>query len=45
LHYQGTGIGLNIVKYHIEELGGRISFISKEDEGSTFIIKLPIIMN
>jgi PAS domain S-box-containing protein len=44
LHYQGTGIGLNIVKYHIEELGGTISFTSKENKGSTFIIKLPIIL-
>ncbi len=44
LHYQGTGIGLNIVKYHVEELGGSINFTSKENIGSTFVIKLPIIM-
>ncbi len=37
---QGTGIGLNIVKSHLENLGGTISFISEENKGSTFIIKL-----
>ena len=38
---QGTGIGLNIVKTHLENLGGTISFISKENVGSTFIITIP----
>ena len=37
---QGTGIGLNIVKSHLENLGGTISFISEENRGSTFTIKL-----
>jgi len=44
LHYQGTGIGLNIVKHHIEELGGSISFSSKENTGTTFVIKIPKLM-
>ncbi|MFI1771609.1 PAS domain-containing sensor histidine kinase [Thalassobellus citreus] len=35
---QGTGIGLNIVKSHLENLGGTISFISEENKGSTFTI-------
>ncbi|MBP2831477.1 PAS domain S-box protein [Aquimarina sp. U1-2] len=39
---QGTGIGLNIVKSHLENLGGRINFISKENVGSTFIVTIPI---
>ncbi|WP_420322027.1 PAS domain S-box protein [Flagellimonas sp.] len=39
---QGTGIGLNIVKQHLENLGGTISFTSKENRGSTFVIELPI---
>lgn len=39
---QGTGIGLNILKSHLENLGGNISFISKENEGSTFSIEIPI---
>lgn len=38
---QGTGIGLNIVKSHLENLGGTISFISEENKGSEFIITLP----
>ncbi|WGK64009.1 PAS domain-containing sensor histidine kinase [Croceiramulus getboli] len=37
----GTGIGLNIVKSHIENLGGEISFTSQEGEGSTFTILIP----
>ena len=40
---QGTGIGLNIVKGHVESLGGNINFTSKENKGSTFIVELPII--
>ncbi|MCX7546717.1 PAS domain S-box protein [Xanthomarina sp. F1114] len=38
---QGTGIGLNIVKSHIENLGGTISFTSKQNIGSIFTITLP----
>jgi len=38
---QGTGIGLNIVKNHLENLNGSIIFESKEHKGSTFIIELP----
>jgi signal transduction histidine kinase len=39
---QGTGLGLNIVKRYMELLGGDISFISKENEGSTFTINFPL---
>lgn len=38
---QGTGIGLNIVKSHLENLGGEIGFISRKDKGTTFTVKLP----
>ncbi|MGS2740195.1 PAS domain-containing sensor histidine kinase [Sinomicrobium sp. M5D2P17] len=38
---QGTGIGLNIVKSHLENLGGEIDFVSKEGRGTTFMVKLP----
>lgn len=38
---QGTGIGLNIIKSHIENLGGAISFKSKENEGSSFKFSIP----
>lgn len=39
---QGTGIGLNIVKGHIENLGGKIYFKSKENVGTTFSVELPV---
>ena len=38
---QGTGIGLNIVKDHLENLNGSITFESEEHKGSIFTIKLP----
>lgn len=41
LHTQGTGIGLNIVKGHLENLKGGITFNSIEKKGSTFVMKLP----
>ncbi len=44
LHFQGAGIGLNIVKHHIEALGGSINFKSIENKGTTFNVKLPINM-
>ena len=40
---EGTGIGLNIVKGHLESLGGSIEFISVKDRGTTFTVKLPLI--
>ncbi|WP_442846127.1 PAS domain-containing sensor histidine kinase [Leeuwenhoekiella sp. H156] len=39
---QGTGIGLNIVKSHLENLGGSISFTSTYNEGSEFSIEIPL---
>lgn len=41
---QGTGIGLNIIKGHLESLNGSLSFESVENEGSIFTVKLPIII-
>ena len=38
---QGTGIGLNIVKSHLESLGGIISFKSEQNIGSTFTLNIP----
>ncbi|OGS74360.1 MAG: PAS domain-containing sensor histidine kinase [Flavobacteria bacterium RIFCSPLOWO2_12_FULL_35_11] len=43
LNIKGTGIGLNIVKEHLENLGGTISFKSLENKGSVFLVELPII--
>ena len=42
---QGTGIGLNIVKNHVENLGGKIYFLSVENKGSTFSVVFPITAN
>ncbi|MBW8242792.1 MULTISPECIES: PAS domain-containing sensor histidine kinase [Flagellimonas] len=39
---QGTGIGLNMIKAHVENLGGSIFFISKQNKGSTFTVELPL---
>ena len=41
INTQGTGIGLNIVKNHLENIGGTISFKSEEQKGSTFTITIP----
>ncbi|MFT4738127.1 MAG: PAS domain S-box-containing protein [Paraglaciecola sp.] len=38
---QGTGLGLNIVKKHIELLNGEVTFDSKLNEGTTFTITIP----
>ena len=38
---EGTGIGLNISKTHIENLGGSINFESTENKGTTFTISIP----
>ena len=40
--YEGTGIGLALCKKIVEEHNGYISAKSKVNEGSTFIISLPV---
>jgi PAS domain S-box-containing protein len=42
---QGTGIGLNIVKNHLENLQGTITFTSEENKGSTFKVTIPTMGN
>jgi PAS domain S-box-containing protein len=42
---QGTGIGLNIAKSHLENLGGTICFESQEDIGSSFTVEIPLATN
>ena len=43
--YEGTGIGLSIVKKIIEKHNGIVTAKSKEGEGTTFIIILPVKQN
>ena len=39
---EGTGLGLSIVATIVNLLGGQISVKSKEDEGTTFVVELPL---
>jgi signal transduction histidine kinase len=39
---QGTGLGLSLSFDIIHSHGGEISFTSRQDEGTTFLIKLPV---
>jgi two-component system nitrogen regulation sensor histidine kinase NtrY len=38
----GSGIGLAVAKRGIESAGGRIWFDTREGEGTTFYIELPL---
>ncbi|TMO77538.1 histidine kinase [Pseudoalteromonas sp. S3785] len=40
--YKGTGIGLSVCRRIVERHGGIITAHSKDGEGATFIIKLPV---
>jgi signal transduction histidine kinase len=39
---QGTGVGLSGVKELVERFGGEIGFESEENEGSVFVVRLPL---
>jgi len=41
LNIEGTGLGLHIVTKYLELLNGQISFVSKQNVGTTFTIILP----
>ena len=41
--YEGTGIGLAIVKKAIERMGGRVGLVSEPGAGSTFWIELKAV--
>jgi len=43
INIQGTGLGLTIVQRYLKLLEGEVSFKSKEGEGTTFFIKLPML--
>ncbi|MCO6501203.1 MAG: HAMP domain-containing histidine kinase [Vicingus serpentipes] len=40
---KGFGLGLNYVKTIVEAYQGKVKLVTKENEGSTFVIKLPLI--
>lgn len=39
---QGTGLGLNIVKRYLDLLDGEITYTSKQGEGTTFSVSIPL---
>lgn len=39
---QGTGMGLHIVKRYMDIMGGKITFTSKLNQGSVFIVRFPM---
>jgi two-component system chemotaxis sensor kinase CheA len=40
----GRGVGMDVVRRSIQELGGRISISSRPGEGSTFVMSLPLTL-
>ena len=43
--YNGTGLGMSIVKSIIDKMDGAIEVDSQKDKGSTFVVSIPIEIN
>ncbi|MFQ4200014.1 chemotaxis protein CheA [Clostridioides difficile] len=43
--FSGRGVGMDIVGKSIEKVGGSIEVKSKQDEGTTFTIKIPLTLS
>jgi PAS domain S-box-containing protein len=41
-HIQGTGLGLHLVLHYLKLLNGKISFESVENEGTSFLVEIPL---
>jgi signal transduction histidine kinase len=39
---KGTGLGLTIIRRHLDLMQGDISFVSKEGKGTTFTVNIPL---
>lgn len=39
--YQGTGLGMSIVKSLVEQMNGAITVVSRKGEGTTFVVTIP----
>ena len=39
---EGTGLGLYLIKKYLELMGGNINLYSKENQGTSFVVTLPI---
>jgi Na+/proline symporter/nitrogen-specific signal transduction histidine kinase len=40
---EGSGLGLYITRKFVEQAGGKVSFTSSENEGTTFILQFPYV--
>lgn len=43
--FSGRGVGMDIVRKSIEKVGGSIEVKSKQDEGTTFTMKIPLTLS
>ena len=42
--YSGRGVGMDVVRKNIEQVGGTISISSAKNQGTTFTIKIPLTL-
>ena len=42
--YSGRGVGMDVVKKNLEQVGGTISIASEKGKGTTFTIKIPLTL-
>lgn len=42
--YSGRGVGMDVVKSNIEQIGGTLTVDSEEGKGTNFIIKIPLTL-